>query len=74
MSKVAAALVLALAVGADAPTTAMTATNIAATKRLITMISPLTREGRCPPTLAILSRHSRHVNGIAAGQSTLLTL
>ena len=71
MSKV-AALVLALAAGADAPITAMTATNTDATMRLITMKTPSMREafGLTPDAHTILTRH---VNGWA-GQSTLLTL
>ena len=74
MSEV-AALVLALAAGADAPTTATTATNTEATVRLITMKTPSMREGPSVPPGAhtILSRHTRHVN-VVAGQSTLLTL
>ena len=74
MSKL-AALVLALAAGADAPITAMTATNTEATMRLITMKTPSMREafGLTPDAHTILSRHTRHVNGWA-GQSTLLTL
>ena len=74
MSKV-AALVLALAAGADAPTTATTATNTEATMRLITMNTPSMREADVDPRR---SHHPlpppRHVNVVAAGQSTLLTL
>jgi hypothetical protein len=75
MSKLAAELVLALAAGADAPTTATTATNTDATMRLITMNSPSMREGPYlpPDAQTILSRHPRYVN-VVAGQSTLLTL
>lgn len=74
MSKV-AALVLALAAGADAPITATTATNTDATMRLITMKTPSMREADdvTPDAHTILSRHKRHVI-VWAGQSTLLTL